>query len=109
RFDGVCWVEEDKLTASDGTTFDAFAWRVALSGDVAVVGAQLDDDAGDASGSAYVFRYDPDTGTWNEEQKLTAADAAAGDSFGFSVATRGDLTLVGAWRDDDNGIDAGSA
>ena len=49
------WLEEDKLTGSDMAPADAFGAAVAVSGDVAVAGAHLDDDAGDASGSAYVF------------------------------------------------------
>jgi len=45
-----------------------------------------------------------------ENSKLTASDGAAGDEFGFSVAIAGDIIVVGAQRDDDNGnIDSGSA
>ena len=35
-----------------------------------------------------------------EEQKLTASDAAANDSFGASVSVSGDTAIVGAWQDD---------
>ena len=42
-------------------------------------------------------------------QKLTAADAAAGDRFGHSVSISGDTIVVGAHRDDDAGSDSGSA
>ena len=107
RDDGTAWVEEAKLTASDAAAGDSFGVSVAVVGDLAVVGANLDDDNGNASGSAYVFRYD---GTaWVEEAKLTASDAAAGDSFGVSVAVVGDLAVVGANLDDDNGNASGSA
>ena len=41
---------------------DLFGWSVSLSGDSAVVGAQWDDDAGESSGSAYVFELGP--GGW---------------------------------------------
>lgn len=52
---GSTWSEADILTASDDTTWDRFALSLALENDTAVVGAYLDDDAGSASGSAYVY------------------------------------------------------
>ena len=68
----------------------------------------LDDaDNGSDSGSAYVFMR---TGTtWTEQAKLTASDGAAVDEFGVSVAIAGDTIVVGAWQDDDNGANSGSA
>jgi hypothetical protein len=97
-----------KLVASDAAADDAFGLNVALSGDVAVVGAPGDDDAGDASGSAYVFRRAGD-GTWNQEANLVASDAAAWDLFGIKVALSGDVAVVGAPDDDDAGSSSGSA
>mmetsp|Transcript_21983 Transcript_21983/g.70809 ORF Transcript_21983/g.70809 Transcript_21983/m.70809 type:complete len:151 (-) Transcript_21983:431-883(-) len=44
-----------------------------------------------------------------ELQKLTASDAAAGDSFGFSVAISGTVAVVGAYLDDNAGFFSGSA
>ncbi|MEE9128818.1 MAG: FG-GAP repeat protein [Phycisphaerales bacterium] len=45
--------------------------------------------------------------------KLLPKDGAAGDLFGTSVAISGtigkEVAIVGAWRDDDNGLDSGSA
>ncbi len=41
--------------------------------------------------------------------KLLAADGAAGDDFGTSVGIRGTTAIVGAWADDDNGSNSGSA
>ena len=46
---------ETKLLASDGTAYDWFGTSVSISGDVALVGADGNDDKGDESGSAYVF------------------------------------------------------
>jgi hypothetical protein len=48
-------------------------------------------------------------GVWSEEQKLTAGDGAGDDWFGYSVSVSGDTVLVGAYRDDDNGSNSGSA
>ncbi len=107
RFDGTAWVEEAKLTASDGAAGDLFGSSVAVSGDTAVVGALRDDDSGSSSGSAYVFRYDGSD--WVEEAKLTASDAAIYDEFGGRVAASGDTAVVCAYGDDDNGPSSGSA
>ena len=99
RYDGSAWVEEQKLLASDGAPGDQYGVSVSVSGDVAVVGALFDDDAGFSSGSAYVHRYDGSV--WAEEQKLLASDGAAGDLFG-TVAVSGDVALVGAKGADNN-------
>jgi len=50
------WIQEDKLTASDGESGDSFGWSVSMSGDTALVGASSDDDDMDRnSGSAYII------------------------------------------------------
>jgi hypothetical protein len=52
---GSSWAQSAKLTASDAAAGDDFGFSVAVSGDIAVVGAEYDDDAGSSSGSAYLF------------------------------------------------------
>ena len=106
-FDGTSWAETAKLTPADGAANDRFGWSVSLSGDRALVGAYVDDDNGNNSGSAYVFDFDGTS--WAETVKLTPADGAALDQFGYSVSLSGGRTLVGAHLDDDNGSDSGSA
>ena len=100
-----------KLTASDGAAEDAFGWVVAVDEDTAVVGAYGDDDNGDESGSAYMFTKPADgwTTTSSFAARLTAPDGAAGDEFGYSVAVDGDMVVVGAYTDHDNGPNSGSA
>ena len=102
--EGTSWIEETKLTASDGAASDGFGTSVTLSGNYALIGANGDDGG---KGSAYVFRREGTS--WIEEAKLTASDGAAGDLFGASVSLSGDHALIGAIFDDDNGLDAGSA
>ncbi len=94
RFDGNQWSQEQKLLASDAKEGHYFGNSVTIDGDVMVVGASLDDHAGERSGSAYVFRYDGSQ--WIEEQKLTASDAGDNKYFGRSVATNTDMILIGA-------------
>ena len=89
------WGNEVSLEAADGGADDLFGADVALDGDVAVVGAPLDDDDGLSSGSAYVYVRTPGGG-WSQRAKLTASDAAAGDMFGSSVGVDGDTIVVGA-------------
>jgi len=104
------WGQLSKLTASDGAADDQFGYSVSISGDTLVVGAYRDDDNGSASGSAYVFaRNQGGADNWGQLTKLTASDGAAGDSFGCSVTMCGDTVVVGAYRDDDNGSESGSA
>jgi hypothetical protein len=107
RFNGTSWVEEAKLLASDGRSGDHFGRSVSVVGDVAVVGAYLDDDNGTDSGSAYVYRFDGTS--WVEEAKLLPSDGAATDLFGGSVSIAGEVVVVGARWDDDNGNNSGSA
>ena len=104
RSNGV-WSEQAKLTASDAATSDYFGYSVAIDGDTAVIGAYLNDD--DNSGSTYV--YVRSNGVWSEQAKLTASDAATSDYFGYSVAIDGDTAVIGAYWDDDNGSNSGSA
>ena len=106
-WDGSAWVEEIKLTASDGGEGDVFGGSVSLSGNRLVVGAKGDGDLGNSSGSAYVFAWDGSA--WVEEAKLNASDGAPGDRFGASVSLSGDRLLVGAYGDDDFGSNSGSA
>jgi hypothetical protein len=104
------WGQVAKLTASDGTGGDYFGYSVAISGDTVVVGAYLDDDQGDASGSAYVFARNQDgADNWGRLAKLTARDGAADDYFGYSVAISGNSIVIGAIFDDDQGDSSGSA
>ncbi|MCH7976787.1 MAG: T9SS type A sorting domain-containing protein, partial [Bacteroidetes bacterium] len=106
-FDGASWTEEAKLTAADGAQADFFGISVSLSGDRALIGAHQDDDAGDTSGSAYVFVFDGTS--WTEEAKLTASDAAAEDHFGYSVSLLGNHALIGAYGKDGTNDDTGAA
>ena len=101
------WTEQQKILASDGSYADWFGNSVSINGDYIVIGALLDDDNGVNSGSAYIFYYN---GTiWSQQTKLTASDGAAYDHFGRSVSISGDYAVIGAYGDDDNDSDSGSA
>ena len=90
---GGTWSQTQKLTAADGAANDQFGWSVALAGTTALVGAYEASVGGNGKqGAAYVF--DDSGGTWTQTQKLTAADGAANDQFGWSVALAGTTAFV---------------
>ncbi|MHC4219429.1 MAG: FG-GAP repeat protein [Planctomycetota bacterium] len=103
------WIEEDILTASDGNSDNRFGVSVSIKGDVALIGANRDDEGGTDAGAAYIFRYNSGTGFWDEDVKLTASDPAPGDGFGISVSLSGNVAVIGANNDDPAVDDSGSA
>jgi hypothetical protein len=98
------WSEEQKLVASDPTSSTSFGFSVSVSGDTALIGRS--EGAASGTGSAYVFTRNGSA--WSEQQKLSAIDGAAVDSFGASVSLSGHQAIVGAREDDDSGADSGS-
>lgn len=106
RKSGATWVHEATLAPQSPDPADAFGHAVAMTGDVLIVGAPLedsssqrvdqgqDDDLASASGAAYVFRKSG--ASWAQEAYLKATNADAADRFGASVAIAGELVAVGA-------------
>lgn len=97
---------ERKFIASDAAASDKMGGSVSIDGDRFISGAYLDDDNGMNSGSVYIYDFN---GAFWTETKLTASDGASDDWYGYSVAISGDRAIVGAYKDDDNIIDSGSA
>ena len=104
---GTTWTEQQKLNASDAEGNDQFGDSVAIFEDTIVVGALLSEDAGTASGSAYVFTRSGTT--WTEQQKLIASDTDEFQFFGGSVGIFRDTIVVGAQGTEDAGSNTGSA
>ena len=92
--------ELQKLVPSDGETFDEFGNSVAISGNVIVVGAHLDDDDAEDAGAVYVYRYDGSS--WNQEAKLLASVAVSNNQFSAAVSVSGDAIAVAKLRLDSN-------
>jgi hypothetical protein len=88
------WTLQAKLVPDDGEAGDVFGISVAIEGNLAVVGAGLDDDLGWGSGSAYVFTRNGEA--WTQEAKLLADDGSEADYFGWVMAISGDTVVVGA-------------
>lgn len=101
------WLLEDKLTPGDAAERDYFGTSVDIDGDRVVVGADGDDDKDVRSGSAYVFKR-TEAG-WREEAKLMPGTGGRHHLFGSAVAISGERIIVGAYGDDVNGKQSGSA
>jgi len=76
-------------------------------GDLVVIGNYAHPDNGIDAGSAFLYKYDGST--WVEQSELLPADGTAGDHYGRSVALSGNSIVVGAYFDDQGGLEAGSA
>ncbi len=94
-----------KLVPDDGAAFDSFGFAVSISGNNAMASSYKDDDNGSTSGSVYLF----DSSSGLQLDKFAPADGALGDQFGFSLGLSGNIAVIGAPGDDDNGAGAGSA
>ena len=84
---GTNWTLQTKLTKGSGNS-------VSISGDTAIVGTYISSRSGTS---------------WTEQTRLIASDGEVGDEFGHSASISGDTAIVGAFKNDDNGIDSGSA
>ena len=114
------WGEVKKITASDAQSSDEFGGNpeetkvssrsVAVAGDTVVVGAWQETTEGLEAGAAYMFKRDEGgAGNWGEVEKVTASDAESRDRFGTSVAVSDGTSIVGAYREDAAGSNAGAA
>jgi len=73
------WIQQQKLTASDGAAGDFFGVSVSVSGDTAVIGASYHAVGGNIQqGAAYVFVRSG--GVWSQQQELTASDGTIFDN-----------------------------
>ena len=104
------FVESKKVVDPRGRAKDLFGESVAVDGSTLVVGARLDDGLGTNSGSAFVFnRNRGGSENWGIRRKIKASTAAAFSQFGSSVDIEGDFIVVGARRDDVDGVNSGGA
>lgn len=96
---GTTWTQEQKITASDATTYSAFGFSVSMSSDGSrvAIGSSTKMLTYGGQGAVYVFLR---TGTtWTQEQRLLASDPTTNAGFGTSVSITPDGTrlVVGAY------------
>ena len=92
QFDGTGWVERAKLEVPGADA--SFGETVAISGDVAVIGAGRDDTAGEDAGIAYVFAFEGNA--WGSPTRLEPADPSDGAFFGADVDVDGATIAIGS-------------
>ena len=104
---GEAWSYRQQLVASDGAANDYFGRSVAIGGGVALIGANADDDLGNWSGAAYLFKGSGSS--WAQAEKILPSDGAAQDEFGFAVAFDGQSAVIGAQKTSQLGAATGRA
>jgi hypothetical protein len=100
---GSNWTEQQKLTASNPESADYFGQAVALSGNLAIIGAPNKDP----DGAAYLFVRSGTT--WSEEEQPGPSDPENAGLFGGSAAISGSTALVGAEQSNGGHMIAGGA
>jgi hypothetical protein len=98
------WVQEKKIVASDRAASDFFGRSIAISGDLVIVGAYLEDEDATSSntlsnaGSVYIYKRT--LTNWTQSTKIVASDRAIDDSFGFGLAIDGNTIIAGSSGND---------
>ncbi|HEY6942688.1 hypothetical protein [Dokdonella sp.] len=91
-FKGAGWQFVRKLTPTHPMRPALFGASVSVSGDSALVGAYAEKQY---QGAAYLFKLK--SGTYVQQQRLTAGDGVANDVFGYYGALDGATAVVGAY------------
>ncbi|MEI7658591.1 MAG: immunoglobulin domain-containing protein [Phycisphaerae bacterium] len=106
---GGSWSQRQRLVASDAAAGDAFGSSVAMLDGLIAVGSPSD-DIGASANQGSVSLFARSASTWIQQARLVAADGAAGDALGTSVALAVDMLVAGAAFDDVGAsVDAGSS
>lgn len=102
------WIQQGKLTASDGGPVDRYGVSVDVDGGTAIIGSYGNDTTvGTDAGAAYIFVRSG--ASWSLQSKLTASDAAPSDWLGISVAIDRNTAIVGAFGEDTGSVFSGAA
>ena len=98
-------VREQKLIL--GKASDRMGEQVSLAPNLIISGASMNDDRGSNAGKAYIWRYTDNQ--WQLEAHISSSDAEQYDYFGCAVDISGNIAVVGAYGNDDNLSQSGSA
>ena len=102
------WIEQTKLTASDGDNYYVFGHSVWINDSYAFIGAPgASYENNDHVGAVYIFKLEGSN--WIEYEKLVASDCGFSDEFGTSISVFGDYIIVGSPDNDGNDLWSGAA
>jgi C1A family cysteine protease len=91
------------IKANDATADDYFSNAISLDNDRVLSGAFRED----SGGSAYLYIRNSN-GSYSQSVKIISSDIQPDDSLGFDVSMDGNLIVLGAPKEDENGSDAGA-
>jgi len=109
RFNGVDWVEEQKLLPPDPQSFAIFGSSVSVYGDYIAIASERYDNSGAVdTGGVYIYKYNSVSGSWSQDDFLISNSFAANDFFGVDIDMVGDVLAVGINKDDEGPRDSGA-
>ncbi len=88
------WSEHQILSIEDVNYAIGFGYSIDGNDSTIVIGAPYSRDAGQASGSVYIFKNID--GTWQQVNKIISSDLENGDMFGTTVSMMDDYVFIGA-------------
>ena len=94
------WTKTTVLEATDPEPPRYFGTSVAIHEDTIAVGAPHTTNSSEETGAVYLFKRDPETGTWDRDTRLVS-NGGINDEFGISVALEKDRLVVGAEEDEE--------
>lgn len=102
---GGSWQFVQELVSADVPYTGAFGHSVAISGNLAIIGASSTTVNGSSlAGAAYIFEYQ--NGSWEQVDKLASNDLSTSDQFGWDVDITGSYAVATA---PGNSFNSGSA
>ncbi|GAB5496765.1 MAG: hypothetical protein Phyf2KO_18450 [Phycisphaerales bacterium] len=104
-FDAVSGQELREIYAIDGAASDRFGDVIDIDSGVLAVGVPSHEHGGLRSGAGYLI----DLATGAHLDKLLPAGRAFGEAIGGSISIDNGIVCLGAWSNNDNGNDSGTA
>ena len=91
--DGDIWKEQVILTGDDDKAGDWFGAFASISGDYAIVGANMN-----RKGDGAIYIFERDGASWKQQAKILPDDLSMGDTIfiGCGVCISGDYAIVGS-------------
>jgi hypothetical protein len=107
------WKQIRKISPSVRDVYYHFGWSVSISGDYAIVSANMEELTGSGgeklpqAGAAYIFKKNQGgEDNWGEIKRITASKPEFYDNFGSSVSISGEYVVVGAYLASKNASEA---